>query len=590
MGAAHFRFVIAWLGAGLLILFVAIVVIPGRGAGWMVDDSLFLANAWNAVNGFGLDGMLPQEPVYLVNALFMKLGATEILQQRYTYYAVLSIGIWFLLSGLESGRANWLIPVGVSGAICICFSSVLAMSCFFPLAAGSYFRANRALGWRKDGWLALSGLLFAFAAFMHAALAIAMFLTLACIYLFDRSVWRSFLAPVFLIASILLWGSYLHVLGVGRFFSQPAGHQTHLAHLLGNVAWIVWFFVSAVLAFVLLAAAFRSKGADRFRWAQYGMSLLVTVVYCAKFFGMHLLSVYPEFFVEHGFGRYSVDRLSNAPRMVVDAPGGIYYLSIFLACRWVAESGRWKFGSAFRQPLVSWNTLVEFLGSDANQRNLFIAWIGLCLMAAGYAAGSASSFAICLSAFSGPMLGLVFLAWRSLEQNRLNKFAALLLGAWSCVFVVFAARMNLPTFEPIMFVHDRVTLSESPLKGLKESKRYQEALDQLKAAYAHNGCEGKRLVLMDYVPTVHLILQHEVPNHYGVVRPGVYFPEAKVMEELNSHVGWCVLDVTTDETRAMMQAKDVRAAVRTRVLEEHKASVTLPSPSRDIELMVLYVK
>jgi hypothetical protein len=590
MKASDFRFFTAWLGSGLLILFVILVVIPGRGAGWMVDDSLFLANAWNAIHGFGLDGMLPQEPVYLVNALFMKLGATEILQQRYTYYTLWGLGVWFLLSGIESERTNWLIPLGVAGAVCISFSSVLAMSCFFPLAAGSYFRATKALGWQKDVWLTLSGLFFALGAFMHAALAIAMFLTVLSIYLIDRSVWRSALAPVFLIGSIVLWGGYLHVLGVDRFFAQPAGHQTDLLHLFGNVTRIVWFFASAILAFIILAVAFRRKGEERFLWAHYGLSLLITAFYCFKFLGMHLLSAYPEFFVAHGFGSYTVDRLLNAPRLVVDAPGAIYYLLIFVICRCVAESDRWRLVSIWRHPVVCWNTLTEFLNADANRMRFFIASTGMCLMAAGYAAGSASSFAICLSAFSGPAFGIVFMVWRHLEKNRLNQFAVVLLGVWSCVFVLFAARMNLPTFEPIMHAPDRVTLSETPLKGLKESKRYQDAVDQLKAAYALNDCESKRLVLMDYVPTVHLILQHEVPNDYGVVRPGVYFPESKLMKELDSHVGWCVLDVTTDETRALMQSKDVRASVLSRVYEEHKASVALASPSRDIEPMVLYVK
>jgi len=87
--------------ATLVLAFLMLVVAPGRGAGWMVDDGLFLANAWNFIHGFGLDGMLPQQPVYLVNALFMQLGMTEILHQRFAYYALWIMGAWVFFSGLD---------------------------------------------------------------------------------------------------------------------------------------------------------------------------------------------------------------------------------------------------------------------------------------------------------------------------------------------------------------------------------------------------------------------------------------------------------------------------------------------------------
>jgi len=150
--------------------------------------------------------------------------------------------------------------------------------------------------------------------------------------------------------------------------------------------------------------------------------------------------------------------------------------------------------------------------------------------------------------------------------------------------------MNLPSFEPIISRPNLITLTESPLKGIKETLQYREALIQLKNAYAESNCDNKRLILLDYVPIVHLILQHEVPNKYGVVRPGVYFPEAKLMHELDSPLGWCALDVTTGETRVMMRENDVRDRVRARVIEESQHSISIQSPSADIQPMMLYVK
>lgn len=75
-----------WLAAAAAFSVAVLVVAPGRGAGWSVDDGMFLVNAMSVANGGALELMLPQEPVYLVNALWNKLGARELLHFRYIYY------------------------------------------------------------------------------------------------------------------------------------------------------------------------------------------------------------------------------------------------------------------------------------------------------------------------------------------------------------------------------------------------------------------------------------------------------------------------------------------------------------------------
>lgn len=575
-------------GAFIAIVFLLLVVAPGRGAGWMVDDGLFLANAWNAVHGFGLDGMLPQQPVYLVNALLMQLGFTEVLHQRYAYYALWLIGALVFFSGLDSQKFSSLRIVAIACTLCIGFSSVLLGGVFFPLGAGCYFHASKSSGHFRSVLMVASGLFFAAATFMHIAFAIAICIVVMCIYWLDRTVRKSILVPMFLVSATLLWGIYLQELGLDRFFTAPAGHKTDLMHLARNVFSVIWFFSSAILAFCVLSLILRHKGVERFRWAQYILSAVVTVIYGLQFFSAHFLSIFPEIFSGLFSGRYSIDSLAKAHGRVVDAPGAIYYLLIFIICRWLAESGCWKLWSSIRHPMEALHILENFLAADKRRLYFFIASLGLCLLPAGYAGGSNSSIAICLSAFSGPVLGVVFLIWRFLDKEHLDRVSRSLLCIWCCLFVVFAARMNLPSFDPIVFRPNLVILTESPLKGIVETSRYQDAIAELKAEYTEGGCKTKRLILLDYVPMVHLILQHEVPNQYGVVRPGVYFPEAKLIEELNSPLGWCVLDVTTDETRVMMRERDVRDGVRSRVRREALRSINLSSPSADIQPMVLY--
>ena len=599
MRRERFTTTAAWLCAICFFGFALLVIAPGRGAGWLVDDGLFLANAWNVIHGFGLDGMLPQEPVYLVNALFMKLGLTEILHQRYAFYCLSALSAWIFFSGLEDRRAkSWVVPVAIVGTLCIAFSSILLMAGFFSAAAGCYFHASQASGRRRNWLMITSGVFFALAAFMHAALAIAMLLVLVLIYILDRSVRHSFLAPVFVTLSVLLWGCYLHALGLERFFTTPSGHEYQVEHLFINVIKILWFFVSSLVAFYVCARLFKRHGTRRYKWSQYCLSILVTLVYSIKFFAGQLISVFPNFFVTLfgwvGFVRYPADRLIDAPRWTVDVPGAIFYLLLFIFFRLVAETySRTITELAVSHPFSRiWRSFQACFATPIHQR-LLIAVAGLCLSVAGYAAGSASSFAICLSIFCGPVLGVLLIAWSHMEPGNLKSLPSLLIAVWCAIFLLFATTMNQPTFAPIVPDGNRVILKESPLTGIKETVRYQMAVEQLKIAYAAGGCSGKRLILLDYVPTVYLILQHEVPNTYGVVRPSVYFPDDKIKDELDKPVGWCVLDVTTDETRTIMRraqgTPDRRSAVRSLVQVRSHQAITLPSPSKDVEPMTLYI-
>ena len=574
----------------LILAFLVLVVAPGRGAGWMVDDGLFLANAWNFIHGFGLDGMLPQQPVYLVNALFMQFGLIEILHQRFAYYALWIMGAWVFFSGLDYRQFSSLRIIAVLASLCIGFSSVLVGGVFFPFAAGCYFYSARFQGFNKLFLISASGFLFAVASFMHIGFAIGISIVVIFIYWLDYPNRKSVLLPVFIASAVFLWAFYLNELGVERFFSEPAGHKANPMHLVGNALKIIWFFLLPILAFYLLSTFFKRKGANQFKYSQYILSLLVTAIYSVKFFGAQLVSIFPSFFVTLFSGRYSEAALTKAHSLVVDAPGAIYYILIFVVCRWLSESGCWQLWSVLRHPVNALGILKNFLNEDLRHKYFFIAIVGLCLLPAGYAGGSASSIAIVLSAYSGPVLGVTFLMWQFIEKEKIEKIFYFLLSIWCCIYIVFAARMNLPTFESIIFRPNLVTLGDTPLRGIKETVQYRDAVIQLRHAYAASACENKRLILLDYVPIVHLLLQHDVPNHYGIVRPGVYFPEKKLMNELDSKFGWCVLDVTTDETMVMMRGGDIRDGVRARVIEEGRDAIALPTPSNDIKAMTLYVK
>ena len=123
------------LGAFLIALFI---VAPGRGAGWAVDDGMFLANAWSFVHDGKLEGMLPQEPVYLANALWMKLGVRELLHFRYIYYGLSFLSAAVFFAGLDPRHlSSPLVPIAVTAALTVAFSSVLPFYFFFLFGAGA---------------------------------------------------------------------------------------------------------------------------------------------------------------------------------------------------------------------------------------------------------------------------------------------------------------------------------------------------------------------------------------------------------------------------------------------------------------------
>lgn len=591
---------ILWFVTACVFIFLLLVVAPGRGAGWVVDDGLFLANAWSVAHGGKLDGMLPQEPVYLINALMIKLGIRELLHFRYAYYflSFTSAAVFFI--GLDRRRfMSPMIPVAVGAALLIAFSSVLPMYFFFLFGAGCYFFSEDAVGWKKELLLSLSGILLAIAGFMHAAILIAMLLLVFMILVSDKSTRKSLFAFIFVSTSLVLWGGYIESLGIEKLLATPAGHNASLGHLLSSVGRIIWYFCSIGLVYIAVVILFKKLGRRKYAAAQIAISVVVTAYFFVKFFSA-------QFDIFHG-----TVKLSEVIGQFIDVPGIVFCILLLVFFRWIGEfcfdvgllharsmEGDYSSRKTTNRGLIRERGAYVISSIQANgaHRNLLLAVSGLFLVAAGYAAGSVSPFAICLSAFSAPVLGTAFILWESLDSRdrgywQFYGLRIVLLIAWLAIFCMYAATVNLPTLEPII-TNDRVTLRESPLKGIEEQPQYQKSLLQLLDVYKKNGCQNVSFVTLDYVPMVYFILRHSLPNEFGIVRPMFYFPEEKLQRELNVHKGWCVLDVTTNETQTLINTRmsDNRANLRGRIQEESQRVFLIPSPSDGISELHLYVR
>jgi hypothetical protein len=564
----------------VLFVFYALltVVAPGRGAAWSQDDGLFLLMSWHAANGFGLDRMLPQAPQYLFHALLMKAGLQEYLHFRYINYLMILLSSLVFFLGID--RRGFKSPVAPF-AVCACMlvspdsiqnPNSLAMA-FFLFGAGCYFFSIHTTQLIKHLLLALSGVLLAVAGLMHAAVVIAMLVLIGVIWFFDQNIRRSFLLPGFLLASILLWASYISSLGTENFFATPAGHDSSAGHLVHNAWSIVVYYLKPFLLFLLTAWLLRKQKGEKFVLAQSTLSSVATLLCIASLITFLTGST-------HRFpGWLTVSQI----------PGAVFFLLLFTLSRWLCERSTFSDGAqapAGSSKVMQFHRILSDLRSDALRRKQIIGVSGLILIQAAVATGSASSIIHGMMFFAGPALGLTIVLWDSLNHRGTSSPRVLitLTTCWLGILSTIAFTYNHPTNQPVIS-RGRVVLTDAPLRGILEQPRYAASVKQLGDAYKTNKCENMTLLTLDYIPMVYYILQHPAPNSLGAIRPIMYFPEEHIQSSLDPRHGWCVIDATGIETQADIEHNhgiDKRATIRSWLEQQSDRIITIPSPSPDI--------
>lgn len=424
----------AWLFVLFVFLAMVTIVAPGRGASFSTDDAQFLQFSWNAAHGFGLDRMVPLAPHYLFHALLMKIGVREFLHFRYINYAIIlcSSGVFFL--GLDKRRfKSPLVPFAICASLLVSLYTIqspnsLALA-FFLFGAGCYFFATDSNGQHKTLLLALCGVLFAFAGFMHAAVAIAMLGLIVVALVIDRSVRYTLLAPCFLLSSLLLWGIYIHWLGVDSLLTPTAGHDSSAAYIYYRILMILRFYDEAALAYAVVLIATLWLGRGMFSATQSLLSIVVTL-----FYGATLIAYVVGFSQPDAVsGLYAINFLTALSQWVMRLPGAAFYLFLFAIFRWLGEG--W-FASSPTQSLIKRKSIFPrgrsriwvFLQTvttrvlapfNANAQNLkfSIAVFGILLLQSSTAVGSNTEIAQGMVFFAGPAIGIVILLWDLLDRK-----------------------------------------------------------------------------------------------------------------------------------------------------------------------------
>ena len=564
-----------------------LIVAPNKGGFWFADDGFFLQMAWNAAHGFGWDQALPQSPSYLVHACLMRLGVVEYLHFRYFNYTLTLIASLLFFCGLNKGEVRTsFLPIACCLAISVSLNSVqspnsLVMN-FWMMGCGLFLFACSSTKFNKTILFLISGLILAIAGFMHAAAAIAVLLTVLCMNLLAEKSWGKSIVftPAFMVGSLLLWGWYIPTVGLETLLSHPIGHDASLGQLLSRIGLILTYFLKALLIYcvcIWVGTKYLKLGVEKLR---------VLLCLGSTFVAFSSLMSYliPEYWLSRPF----VEPLK--------IPGIIYYPLFFIFFEFVTTLMADK---ANTKEVISFSNLNKFVSiscirqkiihSTWTQKKFLISFAGFFLLPASLAVGSNTAIIVGLVFFAGPAAGLTILTWDYLQEKQKTYLWALPTFSifWLLVFFGISLSYNHPAPERLLG-SPKVELSNIPMTGLLVSERYQTSLQEILLAYQSSHCENRYLLILDYLPTLHFLLQHAAPREglqYAVVRPMLFFPNEKILGKLDKNIGWCVIDATGIETEHEIKKNngvDIRTAVRNFLKSNSKNIYEINSPGPEI--------
>lgn len=140
-------FLLSWMIFLCVYFYAMFILAPGRGGDWSSDDGYVLANAWNLSNKAALDQTLPQQTLYMVYALLMKLGISKYLHFRYFFITFTALSSLLFFSTLDKkGLKASVVPIAAAAPLLVTFTSIGTFYQFFLLGCGLYFLSqNREL-------------------------------------------------------------------------------------------------------------------------------------------------------------------------------------------------------------------------------------------------------------------------------------------------------------------------------------------------------------------------------------------------------------------------------------------------------------
>ena len=566
---------------------MVLIVAPNKGGFWFADDGFFLQMGWNAAHGYGWDQALPQSPSYLVHACLMRFGIVEYLHFRYFNYTLMLIASLLFFCSLTKGKEQTsLLPVACCLAISVSLNSVqspnsLVMNLWMMGCGLFFFACSPTISYKNILFL-LSGLLLAVAGVMHAAAAIAVILTVICMNVLAEKSWeKSYVfTAAFIVGSLLLWGWYIPTVGLEILLTHPIGHDASLKQLISRIGLILAYFLKALMIYCFFIWVGK-------KYLKFNIEILRGILCLGStFVALSSLLSYltPTYWPIKPF----VEALK--------IPGIIYYPLFFIFFEFVLTLTMnaisiHKYNSVNTIKNNSWFKYIreKILGLTWMQKKFLICFAGFFLLPASLAVGSNTAIIVGLVFFAGPAAGLTILTWSYLRANQKNYLWVLSIFSifWLLIFFGISFSYNHPAPERLLG-SPKVTLSNTPMTGLQVSERYQTSFQKILFAYQSSHCKNRYLLILDYLPTLHFLLQHAAPREglqYAVVRPMLFFPNEKILEKLDKNTGWCVIDATGIETEHEIKKNngdDIRNIVRSFLQSNSKHIYEIDSPGPEI--------
>lgn len=583
--------IFSWISLTLLFLYLLYVIAPGKGAHWSSDDGHVLLNAWNLSENRVFSTDFPQQPMYLVHAILMKIGMQEYLHFRYLFYFVTLIGSILFYSGLDkNGFSSPFVPIASMATLTVSFTSISYFYQFFLIGMGLYFCSKRIRGPLITPILLTLSAFFIGLQGLSAGIAIGMIVLVILMISLDNSLRRSIFPVIFFITIVGLWVTYTYLLGLTNLLTVPPGHTADAGYFIQRIKQIMTNNLFVMFFCLIIYFGFKSIAKIRSIYLYLLISTLISLLFVAEFIAatssddifLELRTFAFSYIPEQYINKFGIRNL-----VIMQVPMFSYYLLLnsFFYFLYISS---WRTGGK-----TNIKSALSVLRSGDNLLLIF-GVIGYLLLFSSYTVGSNVFFHTLLSAFSGVFLGISvifigkFTNWNAHLWT--SVFGCLLVALWLCVFVILGVKFNIPSLQPIYNL-DKNIISSGRLKGLRETNAGINALNEVSNTYEKYGCANKILITFDYIPLLVYSLENKYSPNLQFVRLTHGFPVSKIDKLLKENTAWCVIDTSTKETLDFISAsnnQDARNETRQKVVNSMLHSKKIIGPSEDIPSITIY--
>jgi hypothetical protein len=532
-----------WCWLLLTAVFLMTFLIPRKGVefsdeGWVLSASLAAARGWH------LDTVVPQAPMWALNALLMAAGAESYVAMRWLFYALISLCLAIAIAAVEPDRRFSGLKAGL-----VTFAGLTTLSSLVSYNTTPHYLILGGVGLFlladdtpqrgvRVGVAALSGLAFSAGGFLNFTVWPAALITIVLVWALrgrPRLIWACLATMAIVSGLAVAW--YLRRVGLQTFFHYPGGHGIDKRRVVTGFFVVLEWVAPAMLLRGCATMLTRHQPPEQRRRAShtaaaafvlgFGLLLLACLLNRLNLWSF-ATRLDPVLRAAGSVGLTGLAQLNgNLPAHVIAVWGVAVLVSVLVLCREPSETYR-------RVVLCACCLYVCYLWQE------FFSLMDPRLMPIYYA---------------GPCFGLGF--W--LLLRRPAALAARVMSASALAVAVagalaFSVFYNHPNLNPVL--GHKVGLTIPKLAGLRESPARADTLQSLVQAFDSYGCRGRTLLTFQATRFLYYLFEVEPPRGLEYLYVPYIFDSSRVMQTLEQSGSWCVfvswnwLDWPTPQAKA----------------------------------------